>query len=312
VIESTIAEPMFHLSLFRIQAFWTSNLALLLGAIARGGLQFMLIIWLQGIWLPLHGYDFVSTPLWAGIYMLPLTIGFLIAGPLSGFLSDRYGARLFATVGMTVSAVSFVGLMLLPINFSYWMFAALIAMNGAGSGLFSAPNTTAVMNSVPANQRGEASGMRATFMNAGMLLSIGIFFSLMIHGLSQRLPGALSTGLTAQGVPAASADRVSQLPPVGSLFAAFLGYNPVQQLLGPAVLHHLDPHQVSTLTGKEFFPHLISGAFSHGLAIVFVAAAVMSVAAAVISAMGGARYVHDENATPAHALPALESQVSDR
>ena len=189
--------------------------------------------------------------------------------------------------------------MLLPINFSYWMFAGLIALNGIGSGLFSAPNTTAVMNSVPANQRGEASGMRATFMNAGMLLSIGIFFSLMIHGLSQRLPQALSSGLTAQGVPATAADQVSQLPPVGSLFAAFLGYNPIKQLLGPDVLNRLDPSQVSTLTGKEFFPNLISGAFSHGLAIVFVAAAVMSAAAAVISAMGGTRYIHEETAPPA-------------
>jgi MFS family permease len=303
-IEARIAEPMFHLSLFRIQAFWSGNVALLLGAIARGGLQFMLIIWLQGIWLPLHGYDYESTPLWAGIYMLPLTIGFLIAGPMSGYLSDRYGARLFATGGMVISAFSFIGLVLLPIDFSYWMFAALIALNGVGSGLFSAPNTTAVMNAVPANQRGEASGMRATFMNAGMLLSIGIFFSLMIHGLSQRLPGALSSGLTAQGVPDAAADQVAQLPPVGSLFAAFLGYNPVQQLLGPEVLHRLQPEQVSTLTGKEFFPHLISAAFSHGLAIVFVAAALMSAAAAVISAMGGRRFVHEESAQPdAHREP---------
>jgi MFS family permease len=298
VIEANVSEPMFHLSLFRIQAFWSGNVALLLAAIARGGLQFMLIIWLQGIWLPLHGYDFESTPLWAGIYMLPLTVGFLIAGPMSGFLSDRYGARLFATVGMVINAASFIGLVLLPIDFSYWMFAGLIAVNGIGSGLFSAPNTTAVMNAVPANQRGEASGMRATFMNAGMLLSIGIFFSLMIHGLSQRLPGALSSGLTAQGVPASAADQVSQLPPVGSLFAAFLGYNPVKQLLGSPVLNRLDPGQVNTLTGKEFFPHLISGAFSHGLAIVFVAAAVMSAAAAVISALGGTRYVHDESTPP--------------
>jgi MFS family permease len=300
---------MFHLSLFRIQAFWSGNIALLLAAIARGGLQFMLIIWLQGIWLPLHGYDYESTPLWAGIYMLPLTIGFLIAGPMSGYLSDRYGARLFATVGTTIAAVSFVGLVLLPIDFSYWMFAALIALNGIGSGLFSAPNTTAVMNAVPANQRGEASGMRATFMNAGMLLSIGIFFSLMIHGLSQRLPGALSSGLAAQGVPQASADQVAQLPPVGSLFAAFLGYNPVQQLLGSDVLDKLTPDEVSTLTGKVFFPHLISGAFSHGLAIVFVAAAVMSLAAAVISAMGGARYVHEEAVTQGEPRERQEAHV---
>ncbi|MDX6310419.1 MAG: hypothetical protein QOI06_3465 [Nocardioidaceae bacterium] len=298
VVEAKVEEPMFHLSLFRIQAFWSGNAATLLASIARGGLQFMLIIWLQGIWLPLHGYDFASTPLWAGIYMLPLTVGFLIAGPLSGFLSDRYGARLFATGGMILTALSFVGLVLLPINFSYWAFALLIAVNGIGSGLFSAPNTTAIMNAVPAGQRGEASGMRATFMNAGMLLSIGIFFSLLIHGLSQRLPTALSSGLTHQGVPAGAAHQAAQLPPVGSVFAAFLGYNPIKQLVGPDVLSRLSPQQVTTLTGKEFFPNLISGAFSHGLAIVFIAAAVMSVIAAVISVLGGARYVHDESATP--------------
>ncbi len=299
LVEAKTRDPMFHLALFRIQAFWSGNFATLLAAIARGGLQFMLIIWLQGIWLPLHGYSFESTPLWAGIYMLPLTVGFLIAGPMSGYLSDRYGARLFATVGMSLTAVSFVGLVLLPINFSYAVFAALIALNGIGSGLFSAPNTTQIMNSVPASQRGEASGMRATFMNAGMLLSIGFFFSLMIHGLSQRLPTALSSGLIHEGVPAAAANQAAQLPPVGSIFAAFLGYNPIQQLLGSDVLSQLTTSQVTTLTGKEFFPNLISGAFSHGLSIVFGAAAIMSIIAAVVSALGGKRYVHDDTARPA-------------
>jgi MFS family permease len=307
VIEAKTPDPMFHLSLFRIKAFWTGNTALLLGAIARGGLQFMLIIWLQGIWLPLHGYDFESTPLWAGIYMLPLTIGFLIAGPMSGYLSDHYGARLFATLGLSVAGASFIGLVLLPIDFNYWVFAVLIALNGLGSGLFSAPNTTAIMNAVPAAQRGEASGMRATFMNAGMLLSIGVFFSLMIQGLSQRLPAALNSGLTAQGVPPHAAHQVAELPPVGSVFAAFLGYNPIQQLLGPDVLGKLNPAQVNTLTGKQFFPHLISGAFSHGLAIVFIAAAAMSFAGALISLFAGGRYVHDEEPAP-HAAQSLEPE----
>jgi MFS family permease len=310
IIEAKIPDPMFHLSLFRVKAFWTGNAATLLAAIARGGLQFMLIIWLQGIWLPLHGYDFESTPLWAGIYMLPLTVGFLVAGPMSGYLSDRYGARLFASLGMTLAAVSFIGLMLLPIDFGYGQFAALIALNGLGSGLFSAPNTMAVMNAVPADQRGAASGMRATFMNAGMLLSIGIFFSLMIEGLASRLPGALFSGLTGQGVPAAAAHQAAQLPPVGSVFAAFLGYNPIQQLLPPGVLSHLSPTQVSTLTGKEFFPNMISGAFSHGLATVFVAAAAMSVLAAAISLLIGRRYVHDEEVTAAAVAPREAERAS--
>src|SRR5215831_7205657 len=233
VVETRIAEPMFTMSLFRIRAFSAGNLAGLLASMARGGLQFMLIIWLQGIWLPLHGYTFAQTPLWAGIYLLPLTVAILVAGPLSGFLSDRFGARSFATGGLLLVAASFLGLMLLPADFPYWLFALLIALNGIGSGLFSSPNTSAIMSSVPADRRGVASGMRATFFNSGTSLSIGIFFSLMIAGLASTLPQSLSSGLTAHGVPAADASRIANLPPVGSLFAAFLGFNPIRNLLGP-------------------------------------------------------------------------------
>ena len=233
VFETKIAEPMFQMSLFKIRAFAAGNAASLLGSIARGGLQFMLVIWLAGIWLPLHGYDFAVTPLWAGIYMLPLTAGFLIAGPISGTLSDRYGPRLFATSGLLLAALCFVGLMLLPVDFSYWVFALLIFGNGIGSGLFASPNTSAIMSAVPARHRGSASGMRSTFQNSGMALSIGIFFSLMIAGLASTLPKTLTAGLTAQGVPASVATQVSHLPPVSTMFAALLGYNPVQNLLAP-------------------------------------------------------------------------------
>src|SRR5712664_1648037 len=236
VYETKIAEPMFQMGLFKIRAFATGNIASLLGAVARGGLQFMLVIWLAGIWLPLHGYDFKDTPLWAGIYMLPLTAGFLVAGPISGRLSDRFGARPFATGGLLVAACCFTGLMLLPIDFPYWAFALLIFGNGVGSGLFAAPNTAAIMSSVPAHHRGAASGMRSTFQNSGMSLSIGIFFSLMIAGLANTLPKTLTSGLTAQGVPAAVATHVSHLPPVSTVFAAMLGYNPVQNLLAPTGL----------------------------------------------------------------------------
>ena len=207
VLETKIADPMFQMGLFRIRAFAAGNVASLLGAIARGGLQFMLVIWLAGIWLPLHGYDFEQTPLWAGIYMLPLTAGFLIAGPISGTLSDRFGARPFATGGLLVAAACFTGLMLLPVNFPYPLFALLIFGNGVGSGLFASPNTAAIMSSVPAHHRGAASGMRSTFQNSGMSLSIGVFFSLMIAGLASTLPRTLTTGLTAQGVPLANRDH---------------------------------------------------------------------------------------------------------
>jgi MFS family permease len=295
VIESRVAEPMVDLKLFRIKAFAAGNLAGLLGAISRGGLQFMLILWLQGIWLPLHGYRFDQTPLWAGIYLLPLTIGFLIAGPASGYLSDKFGARAFATGGLLLAAASFAGMLMLPTDFDYTTFAALLTLNGIGFGLFAAPNTTAIMNAVPANERGAASGVRATFMNAGMVLSIGIFFSLMIAGLSARLPTALSGGLTASGVPQAAADRAGSEPAVGSLFAAFLGYNPVERLVGTSTLDKLPAATTQHVTGTSFFPQLIADPFKHGLVIVFIAAIAMSLVAALASLLRGGKFVHEDD-----------------
>jgi len=294
VIETRIAEPMFRLGLFRIRAFAAGNAASLLGSIARGGLQFMLVIWLAGIWLPLHGYDFAVTPLWAGIYMLPLTTGFLLAGPVSGYLSDRFGPRPFATAGLLLAAGAFCGLMLLPVVFPYWAFALLIFCNGVGSGLFASPNTSAIMSSVPARDRGAASGMRATFQNSGMALSIGIFFSLLIVGLAATLPHTLAAGLHAQGVPLGTADQVSRLPPVATVFAALLGYNPVQHLLAASgVLATLPAHNVAVLTGTQFFPHLIAGPFHHGLIIVFSAAAAMSLIGAMVSLLRGRQFYYD-------------------
>ena len=283
VVETRVAEPMFPLGLFRNLAFTSGNIANLLASVARGGLQFMLIIWLQGIWLPLHGYDYESTPLWAGIYLVPMTVGFLAAGPVAGYLSDRFGPRPFAAGGLLVMALSFAGLLVLPGNFSYPVFAVLIFVNGVGGGLFAAPNTSLVMSSVPANMRGAASGMRATFQNAGQVLSIGVFFSLMVAGLARSLPATLSGGLTGQGVPAGTADAIAQLPPVGTLFAAFLGYNPIGELLGPQVLGALPPANAAKLTGLDFFPQLIAGPFHDGLVIVFWLAIGMAVVGALAS-----------------------------
>jgi MFS family permease len=295
IVETKIAEPMFRMSLFKIRAFAAGNAAGLMASIARGGLQFMLVIWLAGIWLPQHGYDFTVTPLWAGIYMLPLTAGFLIAGPISGALSDRFGSRIFATAGLLLAACAFTGLLLLPVNFPYPAFAALIFCNGIGSGLFAAPNTSSIMSSVPAQYRGAASGMRSVFQNSGMSLSIGIFFSLMIAGLANTLPKTLSAGLRAQGVPAAAAHHVASLPPVSTLFSALLGYNPVKGLLGPSgVLRKLPAHNVAVLTGHQFFPNLISAPFHHGLVIVFTAAICMSVAGALISLLRGKQFYWQE------------------
>jgi MFS family permease len=291
--ETRTPDPMFHLELFRIRAFTLGNIAGMLGAIARGGLQFMLIIWLQGIWLPLHGYDYTQTPLWAGIYMLPMTIGFLVAGPISGLLSDRYGARPFATAGMLLAALTFGLLMFLPADFYYPAFAALIFANGVAMGLFASPNTAAIMNSVPARHRGVASGIRVTFMNVGMPLSIGLFFTLMILGLNASVPRALFSGLTANGVPPSIASHLAGLPPISYLFASFLGYNPLQTLLGP-VLNQLPPADVATLTGPTFFPSLIAGPFQHGLVLVLSFSIAASLVAAAASALRGGRFVHEE------------------
>ncbi len=294
VVENKVAEPMFRLSLFKVRAFAAGNLAALLTAIARGGLQFMLIIWLQGIWLPLHGYDFEDTPLWAGIFMLPLTLGFLLAGPVSGYLSDRFGARIFSTAGLLVVAGSFLGLLALPVDFDYGPFAALLLLNGLGQGMFSSPNTSSIMGSVPAKYRGVASGMRSTFQNSGTALSIGVFFSLMVSGLAATLPKTLSSGLAAHGVPAATAHQVASLPPVSTLFATFLGNNPIGHLLAGGTLDQLTAAQRATLTGHTFFPELVSGPFHHGLTIVFSVAAGMALVSAVASALRGGHERADE------------------
>jgi MFS family permease len=293
-VELHVEEPMFHLELFRIRAFAAGNIASLLAAMGRGGLQFILIIWLQGIWLPQHGYDFSKTPLWAGIYMLPLIGGFLVAGPASGWLSDHFGARPFATGGMVLAALSFVLLIVLPVNFSYAWFALVLLLNGIGMGLFASPNSAGVMNSLPPTQRGAGAGMLATFMNTASVLSIGVFFTLMIVGLASVLPHTMQTGLVAHGVPAADAARISHLPPVATLFASFLGYNPMATLLGPHVLHSLPAGQSAALTGRQFFPSLISSPFHTALVYAFVFAIGACLVAAVASLLRGGKYHYQE------------------
>src|SRR5580658_10899482 len=269
-IETRVPQPMFRLVLFRIRAFTAGNIAGLLGALGRGGLQFMLIIWLQGIWLPQHGYSFSRTPLWAGIYMIPLTIGFLLLGPISGALSDRYGARILATGGLLLSGAAFLLLELLPINFSYIWFALLIFMFAVGMGMFFAPNQASVMNSLPPDQRGAGAGMLNTFQNSATVLSMGLFFTIVTVGLASRLPSHLYRGLVAAGVPSAAAHQVANEPPIGSLFSAFLGYNPVQELLAPTgALARLSPSQAAYITGRSFFPRLIEEPFAGGLHLAF-------------------------------------------
>lgn len=313
VIELRAAEPMFNLRLFRIRAFTMGNIAGLLSSIGRGGMQFILIIWLQGIWLPLHGYSFERTPLWAGIYMAPLTLGFLVAGPAAGWLSDRFGAKWFTAGGMALASATFVALMTLPADFSFPLFAVLIFLSGIGTGLFAAPNVTGIMNSLPASQRGAGSGMRSTFQNTGMVLSIGLFFSLMIVGLAGSLPTKMETQLVSQGVSREAATQVAHTPVVGSLFASFLGYNPMQQLLGhpaadggPSVLEQLPKDRAAHITGKEFFPQLISEPFKDGLVVAFSVSAVMCLIAAAASLGRGGRYVYDGDDEPTDPVESAE------
>jgi MFS family permease len=306
VIERRVEAPMFRLDLFKIRAFSGGSVATFLAALSRGGLMFMLILWLQGIWLPLHGYSFEDTPLWAGIYMLPLSVGFLVAGPISGRLSDHFGARPFATGGMIASAIGFLMLIALPIDFSYWEFGFVIFLIGAAMGLFAAPNLTGIMNSLPPDQRGSGAGMAATFQNSASVLSIGVFFSLIIVGLSSTLPAVLFHGLVAHGVPQGAASQVSHLPPVGSLFASFLGYNPVGTLLS-GTLPHLPHATAAYLTGHEFFPSLVAAPFATGIHTVFYFAAGCCVVAAVASWMRGGKYYHvDEAVEPAEPVETNE------
>jgi MFS family permease len=292
VIEVRTPDPMFRLDLFRIRAFAAGNTSALLAAMARGGLQFMLIIWLQGIWLPLHGYSFTETPLWAGIYMLPMMAGFFLAGPVSGYLSDRYGARSFSTLGMLVAATTFMLLTFLPANFVYLPFAVLLFINGVGMGMFSSPNTSSIMSSVPPEHRGVSAGMSATLQNAGMLLSMSVFFTIVIVGLAGTLPSALGSGLRAAGLSARVAHGVATLPPTAALFSAFLGYNPMAHLLPAPVLAHLSTAQRAHLLGRAFFPSLIAPPFMDGLRDAFYVSAAISFFAAVASVLRGKRYIH--------------------
>jgi MFS family permease len=298
-VETKVPAPMFRLDLFKVRAFTAGNIAGLLGALGRGGLQFMLIIWLQGIWLPQHGISFSQTPLWAGIAMLPLTVGFLLVGPIAGALSDRFGPRLFATTGLLVSGASFLLLQLLPINFSYIWFALLVFMFAVGMGLFFAPNQAAVMNSLPPDQRGAGAGMLNTFQNSATVLSMGLFFTIVTLGLASRLPSHLYRGLTAVGVAPGPARIVSSEPPIGSLFSAFLGYNPIKELLGPTgALQKLPAKHAAYITGRSFFPHLIEEPFAGGLHLAFTFAAIATAVGLVASALRGKRYLHQAEPLP--------------
>ncbi len=297
-VESRVADPMFRLELFRIRAFTAGNFAGLLGSIARGGVMFMLIIWFQGIWLPLHGYSFSETPFWAGIYMLPMMGGFVLMGPLSGWLSDRFGARYLASGGMALSSVGFVAFLFLPYDFAYWEMGLLLFLQGCGMGMFAAPNTAAIMNAVPAEHRGAASGMRATLQNAGQQLSLAVFFTIVIVGLAGGLSGSVSSALGAAGVSGAPASALTQMvsaDPTGALFGAFLGQNPMLMYIHylPASLQSQIAPALPTLTAQGFFPNAVAPAFLNGIDAAFEISAILTAVAAVVSMLRGERYIHE-------------------
>jgi MFS family permease len=294
IVEYRSSHPMFRLQLFRVHAFTFGTLSTFLSAVARGGLMFMLIIWLQGIWLPEHGVPFSATPVRAAIYMLPLTVGILLAGPASGYLSDRFGARPFATAGMVLAAIAFGMLALLPTDFAYPLFGLVLLVMGIAMGMFAAPNRAAIMNSLPPGDRGVGGAMNQTFQNSAQVFSIGIFFTLMIAGLASTLPATMATGLETHGVNPATAHQVATLPPISILFAAFLGYNPIQHLVGPHVLAALPSHDQTVLTGSTFFPTLISGPFRDGLHVAFAFAIVACLIAATASLLRGRRWIEGE------------------
>ncbi len=286
---------MFRLGLFRNRMFTAANIAGFLSSMGRGGVQIMLIILLQGIWLPLHGISYQSTPFWAGIYMIPMILGFVVMGPLSGLLSDKYGARLFATLGMVITACTFLALSLLPYDFSYPTFALIIFVMGLGGGMFAAPNTASIMNSVPPEDRGAASGMRATLQNTGQTVSLAIFFTVIITGLSSSLPAALSNAMASAGVPQL-ANSFTSISPTSALFSAFLGYNPMQSILAlpqlSSVVTQIPQLTLTFLEGQTFFPNAIAPAFLSALDVSFYIGAALSIAAAVASLLRGKRYMY--------------------
>ena len=297
-IESRVEDPMFRLDLFKNRVFTLANTAGFLSSLARGGMFFILILLLQGIWLPLHGYSYESTPFWAGIFMLPLTAGFVIMGPLSGWLSDKYGSRGFATGGLLLIALSFLILASLPYDFDYPAFALALLIMGIGNGMFGSPNIASIMNSVPPEDRGVASGMRSMLQNSGMVVSMALFFTIVIVSLTHLFPPALAASLTSTGAPELVAP-MSAIPPTGALFAAFLGYNPVHTILVamPAVtVAAISPATVALLTGTTWFPTTLAGAFMPSLRLSFYIGAILSIIAAILASRTGSRFVYEKQA----------------
>jgi len=296
IIETRVESPMFDLNLFKIKSFTFGVLATLLSGLARGGAMILIIILLQGIWLPLHGYSYASTPFWAGVYLIPLIMGMIVMAPISGILSDKYGPRWIATSGMALVTLSFLLLIVIPTNFSYIELGLILLLMGIGNGMFGSPNNASIMNSVKAEDRGIASGMMFTMFNTATPISIAIFFTIIVIGLTQRFPEAMTSSLTSIGA-VQLAPLLSNIPPTAALFSALLGYNPVAGILPtlPPSLVALIPHStINTITSTTWFPSTLEIAFIPSLKISFYIAAIIAAIAAILSALRGEKYIHKE------------------
>ncbi len=293
-IEKHVKEPMFNLSLFKIRPFAFGNFSLLFSGLGRGAVMFLVIIWLQGIYLPLHGFSYSETPFWAGIYMLPMLLGMVIFGPIGGALTDIYGARIFATVGMAITTISLFLLTLLPYNFNLLEFEIILFLIGVGGGLFASPNTTAIMNAISSKDRATANGMRMTINNIASTISMAIFFSITITMFSQNLPSQIMKYSIQNGIPRNVAYILSQIPASGLLFGAFLGVNPLAGL-PQNLISNIPPNALKVLESPTFLPNILGPSFMIGLDYSIYIAIILSILATILSALMGKRYVHEED-----------------
>jgi MFS family permease len=299
IIESRAKDPMFSMDLFKNRGFSAGNLAAFVASLSRGGVMLMLVILLQAVWLPLHGFSYQDTPFWAGIYIIPMSLGFVSAGPVSGWLSDKKGARGLATGGMCLLCVVFLILSTLPYNFTYPEFAASIFLMGIGFGMFSSPNVSSIMGTVPPERRSTATGMVLTLQNTGTTVGLTILFTEVIGALTGSLPNALASAMTNAGAPHV-ASSLSQIPPTLALFAAFLGYNPMATMISElpqAVSGQISPQAFSTITSTTWFPRTIAPPFMTAVHLAFYFNAGLAVVAALASLMRGKKQQYEYQPT---------------
>lgn len=274
--------PMLDLHMFRFRNFSIGSITGFISAMSIMGLLYMLTLLFQGIWLPLHGYSFSITPLWAGIYMLPMTISMGVFGVVAGKLSNKTRIKWFTVFGLILSGMSLFFLSLLPYNFKYYQMMIMLVIFGMGYGLFNSPNIASVMSSVPPQDRGSASGMLNNMRNTGYVASMGVFFSILISGLSSNLPASLSNALNKAGASSVSG-TVSKMPPSVAIFGSFLGINPVSHFIPP--VNNLSSSTISLIEGNTWFSQAFSMPFMSSLDTVYYVSGAIAIVAGLISVL---------------------------